>query len=244
MAVELTRSPIGMGLSRQASAQQQAQTRTIRPYLKLISNNQLQTNTSKAAFNTSMERALLSQKYWDELLEKLRRAGGGGGGGNDKRFDRVAVSMMLSNFLSNKTIQAMLQNFGVELFDLNQILNQSKNVNQNVSLNIIQNIGKMILNNLTNAISLIIRRDVPSARLYTALIQLSSLIELISFQLKKLKEILEEDLKEAIKKLDVKEKMRKIKAALTDFFVEMKDELLNFIEFVKSDLLFQLNVNL
>ena len=226
MAVELT---ISRSLPRQASTPQ-----TKRPNLKLISNNQLQTNASKAAFNTSMERAELSQKYWEELLEKLRRAGGGGGGGNDKRFDRIAVSMMLSNFLSNKTIQAMLRNFGVELFSLNKIPNQINNVNKNVFITVIQNIGTVILNGVTNIMSLIVRRDAPTVRLYTISTQLFSLIGILSFQLNKLKEILEEDLKEFIKKLDVKEKMKKIQTFILDFFVEMKDTLFSVIEFVKA----------
>ena len=225
MAIELTKSfQTSRGLPWQTLPR-------TRPNLRLVSNNQLQTNASKAAFNTSMERAELSQKYWEELLEKLRRAGGGGG--NDKKFDRIAVSMMLSNFLSNKTIQAMLRNFGVELFGLNKIPNQINNANQNIFINVIQNIGEMILNSITNALSLIVRRDAPLGRLYTALKVLPALIGSLSFQLNKLKEILEEDLKEFIKKLDVKEKMKK-----------MKEQLLNIVEFVKSNLFFQLNLNL
>ena len=236
MAVELTKS---FQTSRDLPRQILPRTRA---NLRLVVNNQLQTNASKAAFNASMERAELSQKYWEELLEKLRRAGGGGGG-NDKKFDRIAVSMMLSNFLSNKTIQAMLRNFGVELFSLNKIPNQINNTNQNVFINAIQNIGEMILNSITNALSLIVRRDAPLGHLYTALKVLPALIGSLSFQLNKLKEILEEDLKEFIKKLDVKEKIKKIKTFVLDFFVEMKDTLLNVIEFVKSNLFFQLNLN-
>ena len=57
-----------------------------------------QTISSKIAQQAAMERALLNQKYWDELLEKLRKMGGGGGGGGDSRFDRVVVSMQLMNF--------------------------------------------------------------------------------------------------------------------------------------------------
>ena len=219
MAVELTKSfQTSRGLPWQTLPR-------TRPNLRLVVNNQLQANASKAAFNASMERASLSQKYWEELLEKLRRAGGGGGGGNDKSFDRIAVSMMLSNFLSNKTIQAMLRNFGVEMFGLNKISNQINNANQNVFISVIQNIGKMILNHLTNALSLIVRKDAPSGRLYTALNILPVLIGILSFQFNKLKEILEEDLKE---------KIRKIKTAIKDFFVEMKEHVLSVIEFVAN----------
>ena len=229
MAVELIRSPqVSRGMPWQAQVNNSTKSYSYskRPNLKLVLNNQLQANASKAAFNAQMERASLSQKYWEEILEKLRKAGGGGGGGNDKSFDRIAVSMMLSNFLSSKTIQAMLRNFGVELFDLNKISNQIKNTNQNVFISVIQNIGKVILNHLTNALSLIVRKDTPMGRLYTTSNQLSSLIGALSFQLNKLKEILENDLKEAIKKLDVKEKLKKVKTFMLDFFVEMKDDLL------------------
>ncbi len=227
MAVELTRSfQTSRGLPRQT------QVRT-KPNLRLVINNQLQTNASKAAFNAGMERAQLNQKYWNDLLEKLRKAGGGGGGGNDNRFDRIAVSMMLSNFLSNKTIQAMLRNFGVELFDTNNIANQTRNANQIQTGNVLQVIGKFAFNHLTNAISLIVRRDAPAGRLYS---QFSALAGILSFQMNKLKEILEEDLKEFIKKLDVKEKMKKIKTFVLDFFVEMKEELQDAIDFLRSNL--------
>ena len=206
--------------------------RSIRPYLKLVSAH---TNAAKAALNTSMERAQLNQKYWDELLEKLRKAGGGGGGGSDNHFDRITVSMMLSNFLSNKTIQAMLKNFNSEFSkQTNNFLNQLQNTNQNVFQNIIQKIGNVILNGVTNIMSLIVRRDAPTVRLYTALTQLSSLIGIISFQLNKLKEILEEDLKELIRKLDVKGKIRKIKGALLDFFVGMNKELKDIIKLLNN----------
>ena len=230
MAVELSRSSISRDTIWYVQSNNSPRSYSKRPNLKLVSNNQLQ--ASKAAFNTSMERAHLNQQYWDELLEKLRKSGGGGGGsGNDKSFDRVAVSMMLSNFLSNKTIQAMLRNFGVELFGSNQNSNQTNNANRNVIPNIIQSIGKFILNSVTNTISLIVRRNTPPERLYN---QLSTLIGLLSFQLNKLKEILEEDLKEFIKKLDVKEKIKKIKTFVLDFFIEMKKEIVDVVDLLRS----------
>ena len=228
MAVELIRAP-------QVSYKSVgAIQRYTKPNLRLVSNNQSQSNAAKAAFTAGMERAQLSQKYWDELLEKLRKAGGGGGGGNDNRFDRIAVSMMLSNFLSGKTIQAMLRNFSGELFSLNKIPNQINNSNQIQMGNIIQAIGNIISNSITNTISLIVRRDPPSGRLYTVSNILPTLIGILSFQLNKLKEILEEDLKEFIKKLDVKEKMKLIKTFVLDFFVELEENILSIIELTKK----------
>lgn len=175
-------------------------------------------NASKTALNASMERAALNQKYWDELLEKLRKAGGGGGG-NDNRFDRIAVSMMLNNFLSNKIIQAILRNFGVELFDANKISNQMNNGNQIQTGSIIQMIGKIIA-----GIVIGIGRGLPwqasTGAIKPIINHLSGILSTLSFQMNKLKEILEEDLKEFIKKLDIKEKMRKIETAIVDFFLK------------------------
>ena len=221
MAVEMTRTPIipNRVISKYVSVG--------RPNLRLIDNSKV--ISSKIAFQASMEKAVLSQKYWNDLLEKLRKGGGGGGGG-DTRFDRVAVSMQLMNFLSDKTIQAMLRNFTGEILNITgNISGQIQNASQNLLVKAIQKIGSMISLSMTNVISFIIHRDMPSARLYVVSTQLSLLIGILSFQLNKLKEILEEDLKEFIKKLDVKEKIRKIKTAVLDFFVEiisrMKQEL-------------------
>lgn len=200
--------------------------RSVRPHLKLVSNNQSQINASKAAFNASMERTQVNQKYWDELLDKLRKSGGGGGSGSTNSFDRIAVSMMLSNFLSNKTVQAMLRNFNVELFDTNKTPAQIIGSNQIQIGNIMQAVGKFVVDVITNIIPLIVRIDTPMRHLYN---QLSVLASILSFQLNKLKEILEEDLKEFVKKLDVKEKMRMIKTFVQDIFVETKEKVVNFI---------------
>ncbi|MBI3590293.1 MAG: hypothetical protein HY094_02805 [Candidatus Melainabacteria bacterium] len=236
MAVQLTRSPvIPYQVIRRGLPWQ-----TPRTNLKLVSSDSLDRSraiASKIAFNASMEKAMLSQQYWDELLEKLRKGGGGGGG--SKSFDRVTVSMMLTNFLSNKTIQAMLRNFTGDSLDIkNNNLNQLHLTNQGVYVNIIQKISNMVLNSVTGFISLIVRRYIPTMRLSVFSNQLSLLIGLLSFQLNKLKEVLEENLKEMIKKLDIKEKIRKVKAALTDFFVELKENLLSAVDEFKFFLKF------
>ena len=228
MAVQLTSSP-QIRIARSYISQG-------RPNLKLVSSNKLDESravASKIAFNAQMERTLLNNQYWNDLLEKLRKAGGGGGGGS--QFDRVTVSMQLMSFLSDKTIQAMLKNFNGEVFNQNNnFSNQSQNTNQNVFQNVIQKIGNVILHGVTNIMSLIVRKDAPTVRLYAALTQLSSLIGILSFQLNKLKEILEEHLKELIRKLDVKGKIRKIKRALLDFFVGMNKELKDIIKLLKN----------
>ena len=191
--------------------------------LRVVSNpNKLQESTSKAVYLASLDRARLNQQYWEDLLEQLRKSGGGGGGGSDKRFDKIAVSMMLTNFLNNKILQAMLRNFGGELFlvDSNKISNQTNNATQNISLNRIQNIGKMIFGFVTKIFSLIVSKDAPSGRLYAISNQLPILTGMLSFQLNKLKEILDDEFKEAIKKLDVKEKIKKVKTFILDLFKE------------------------
>ncbi len=222
MAVELTRAP-------QVHYRPVAITqRSIRPNLRLVSNNQSQTNAAKAAFNASMERAQLNQSYWNELLEKLRKAGGGGGG-SDTRFDRITVSMMLNNFLSNKIIQAMLRNFGVDLFNTNKISNQSNNANQIQMGNVIQVIGKYVV-----SVVIAVGKGWVTQPLQASVKPITNLIgilSILSFQLNKLKEILEEDLKESIRKLDIKEKMKLVKTFIQDIFIEMKESI---VEFVKS----------
>ncbi len=226
MAVELSRvsaagyKPISGTVS---------QPRIGRANLTLVSSNQPQTNASKAALNASMERAQSNQQYWEDLLEKLRRAGGGGGG-DDKRFDRIGVSMMLSNLLNKKIIEAMLRNFGVELFGLNNTSDQINNTGQNISGKIIYIFSDFVLN-IVNPFIGIIAKNLGVQNIPKISLALSSFVAVLSFQMNKLKEILEEALKEFIKKLDVKEKMRKVKAALTDFFVEMKDTLFTMSRF-------------
>ena len=193
-------------------------------HLRLVRNNdQSQVLASKIAFQANMERSLLNQKYWDELLEKLRKMGGGGGGRNDTRFDRIAVSMQLMSFLSNKTIQAIIENFNKEFLKLmNNISNHLQSTNQNVFVASLQKFGKAIFNGFANIISLIIRRNAPLTRLYDAIPQLLSFVGMLSFQLNKLKELM--------KKLDIKGKLKKIKNVILDFFVEMKEEVLNMVD--------------
>jgi len=227
MAVEMIRTPV----IPYKSFLQQAPTG--RPNLRLIDNSK--SIASRIAFQVSREKAMVNQQYWEELLEKLRK-GGGGGGGSSKRFDRVAVSMQLMSFLSNKTIQAMLRNFTDNfLGQSNNLSNQLQILNQNQFANFVQRIGSMLSIGLTNAMSFVPRIDAPLGRLYGAVTQGLLLFALaFSFQLNKLKEILEEDLKEILKKLDIKEKIRKMKSVLFDFFVEMKEEVQFIIDSIKS----------
>ena len=208
-----------------------------KPNLGLINQTQIgksQMLASKIAFQASMERALLNQKYWNDLLEKLRKMGGGGGS-SDSRFDRVLVSMQLMNFLSNKTIQAMLRNFTGEFMKLVNELGKSFINNNPVLFANIQRIGEFVTSSMSFVFAglnraLNIGRDMINRVSIGTINQLSGFLGVISFQLNKLQEILQEKLNELIKKSDVKGKMRKIKVALLDFFVEMKEEVLELFK--------------
>ncbi|OGI20730.1 MAG: hypothetical protein A3B68_09335 [Candidatus Melainabacteria bacterium RIFCSPHIGHO2_02_FULL_34_12] len=202
-----------------------------KPNLKLIDTGRA--IASKAAFEASLQRSQLSQKYWDELLEKLRKAGGGGGGSSN--FDRVTVSMQLMNFLSNKAILAILKSFNVEFLKLtNNISEQLQKPSQNQFLAGIQKIGFTIFSGIAFIVATVIRKGLLQQAPTGMKLQIPALAVSVSFQLNKLKEILEEELKELIKKLDVKEKIRRLKASVTDFFVEMKREIINVVEWLKS----------
>ncbi len=191
-------------------------------------------NASKLSFEASMERSQLNQRYWDELLKKLRKSGGGSGGSN--QFDRIAVSMMLTNFLSNKAIQALLRNFIGE--SLNQNLNvvnlhQSSVQNRIISfIQIMYDFTSPLINNIS---SLANAMKSLSSKAYLKLSsELSGILTILSFQLHKLKEVLEQDFKEAIRKLDVKEKLKKIRTALNDYFIELGNDLISSVNTLKS----------
>ena len=201
--------------------------------LRFISSNKLDQSravAAKSAFNTSLERALLSQKYWNELLEKLRKGGGGSGSSS---FDRVTVSMQLMNFLSNKIIQAILRNFSGELVNLgNNFTNYANDLNQNIFSSIAKNISTFIFNGLSFSM-LNLTRNLSFQSIPKAVTNFThQLAGILSFQLTKLKEILEEKLNETIRKLDVKEKIKQLKAVGLDLFLELREELLELVNSV------------
>ena len=238
MAIELERTPItGLRVVNRSMSQHIHMSGNI---VKLVSSRNLdqsRTIASKISFQATMERASLSQKYWNDLLEKLRKAGGGGGG-SDPKFDRVAVSMSLMNFLSNKTIQAILRNFTGDFLNSQNLPTDQKSIlNFTAAVNALQlgnfSIKHLLFSVLTIGAMSIKTLTKPINSLGT---QLIGLISTVSFQLNKLKEILDQELKEAIRRLDVKEKMKKIKTVLIDFFVEMRKELLDVIDCVKDNL--------
>lgn len=202
---------------------------TRRGNLKLVDLDSLTKSrdiASKAAYETSLMKALENKKFWDELLEKLRKSGSGGGG--SRKIDKILTSLMFTNFLSSKLVQAMLKSFNMEFLKslTDNISKQTNNLTQGTIGKIVQNVTTFTLNVTTALFSNIIKiLNLPNAFKYTTSFtnQLTSLVGILSFQLNKLKEILEEELKELITKLDVKEKIRKV-----------REEILNVLEVAKK----------
>lgn len=188
--------------------------------------------TSRANFEATIERAMLNQKYWEELLEKLRKMGGGGGG-SDLRFDRIKVSMQLMNFLSNKTIQAIIRNFNEIFLPLIfKSINPSIKLMQNIFINVVQKFMQKAVESLVPNISTNIQNIKRAIRSLSN--QLNAFAIALAFQLNKLKEILDEEFKKSIRKFDVNEKIKKLKDLLIEFFVDMKRVAFDFYSLTSS----------
>ena len=198
----------------------------------VVSFDKLRESASKAAFNASLQRAQVSQQYWNDLLEKLRKGGGGGGGGS--RFDRVTVSMQLMDFITKKMIAAMMQS--LKSGSLQTEPHSPDQINNQVSkLNFIQSISINILKVVTS----IIGKDLPLASLCNRLTKnltkgVDGIMIAFSAQINKFKELIEKDLKNILEKLNIKGKLKKIQTILFDFFVEMKEEIKNTINLIKN----------
>lgn len=185
----------------------------------------LQFKASDAALKASLERTKLNNDYWEKLLEKLRKSGGGGSG-NNKSFDRIAVSMMLSNFISKKAALNLFRNFTSEKFALDTTVKFFDSRKQDSFDNFIKIVGKFIAPQILS-VGLLLKVPVLISQKLTT--QLISILGILSFQLNKLKEILEEDLKESIRKLDVKTKLKEVKTTLTNAVVSLKEGFLEAI---------------
>lgn len=177
-----------------------------------------------------MSRVIENKKYWDELLEKLRKSGGGGSG--DKGFDRIAVSMMLTNFLRNKIIEAMIRNLNTEFGNIFKQIDIKISINIHSMFANVQKIGNVILKGFMNIISLIVRKDVAMQRLYTVSQWISPFAILLSFHLNKLKEIL---------KLDIKGKMKKIMKGFVYKVIEMFQSTVFKLEYLTKKTFFLLS---
>jgi len=171
------------------------------------------------AFKASLDKAQISQKFWDDLLEKLRKAGGGGGGGS---FDRIKVSMQLMDFISNKMIKALLENMkmGGPLPENISTNLEKGNITSMLQSVIPQNLKVVILPLLISVGLQMKNLSLLTSKMFSNLLNnASNLLGAFSLQMNKLKETLDKKLKKIF---------RKIEAALLDFFVEMKEEVKNF----------------
>ena len=184
-------------------------------------------NIKIISYNTALERTMQSQREWAEFLRKLREGGGGGGGGS-RRYDKIAMSMKWINFLSGKLIQNLMQSAKTLplLTSTNTI--QTKNINQSHSLNLMQKAGFFLSKGLSNIISLLARNNLLiNAQKTLSLIskEFNEILQIVSFQLNKLKEVLEQELKEA-RKMDIREKIKEGTKLIIDFFVKLTENIL------------------
>lgn len=194
---------------------------------------------SKTSYEAALAKSLEAKKFWDELLEKLRKSGGGGG--DMRNLDKIMTSMMFMNYLSNKMIQAILNNFKLEFLKLlGKVTNLLSPLTQNPFVQGIQRLATFISSGIAFA-SRGLLQQIPTKGILKSISnfsnQLTALAGAVSFQLNKLKEILEEELKEIVRKLDVKSKMKKIKETLVDLFVEMKEGVLDTFDLLKNSLI-------
>lgn len=188
-------------------------------------SDKLKSTSSKLSQEAAFLKALENKKYWDEILEKLKKSGGGGGS-NDRRFDRIVVSMMLTNFLSNKMIQALMRNLKIEfenlIIDIPRL--QIKNSN-NQLINFVSSVYKFS----TLALELIQATLIKFTNInmiQKTMKVFNEFAGLVSFQLNKLED--------SIKRLDVKEKIKKIKTKVVDYFIELREEIFDTLDFLKS----------
>ena len=221
MAVQLARSP---------QVTYTPVTRASRSHYRgsVVSFDRVRESASKAAFNTSMQRAIMNQKYWEDILEKLRKAGGGGGGGS--RFDRITVSMQLMDFITKKMISSILENVKAGSLKTEGLKTGSgdKNFISVISSIIPQNVKNVFIPIIANLNTQV--KNIFSITTKT----ISSVLMAFSAQMNKLKQLIEEDLKNIFEKLNIKGKLKKVQTVLFEFFVEMKEEVKNAVEFIKN----------
>lgn len=174
----------------------------------------------------SLERALLEKKLWEEFLEKLRKSGGGGGG--LRRIDRIAVSFMLSHFLSAKVIKALMQNINMEFlkqfFISQNLLVKVFSILQSGTAQILSLFGKPFTTNVFGNLQTHGAKVLQSTfqKLEKATLSLATAI---SFLLNKLKEILENEYQEEIQKKDIKDKLNNFKKRLIPTIIAMINNL-------------------
>ncbi len=200
------------------------------PTLKVVSNPQ--NLTAKIMLNASMEKAQLNQRFWDELLEKLKKGGGGGGGSS---FDRVKVSMQLMDFISNKMIQSLLKNINSSDIKTPNI-DKSEQLITNQTLNLFNTVSNIVFKVVLTitGINLSSLKTNNNARIITD--RISNILISFSFQLNKLKEEIFEKIKDVFKKLKIKERLKKAQAIVFDIFVQLEETLIKKVNLLRKSL--------
>ena len=193
---------------------------------KLISENE--------TFKAMLERILLQRKQWEEFLERLRKSGGGGG--NLKTIDRIAVSFMLSSFLNNKIMKALIEHFNFEF--LKQLMSQAKKNEINIPVLVFT----VLLKILTGSKAQNTNSNIITKTLTGSISQLKkeilTLAIAFAFQLNKLKDILQEDFRQTLKKISIRKRLLEFKEVFAEILMEIKDEVLNILELFKDLVMF------
>lgn len=177
------------------------------PGIKFSYQEAIQKNTQKASFEKFMSRISL------ERTEDEKRKKAGGGGGSSMRFDRLLVSLMLTNFLTNKQILALLESLNLKMLQQDIFMETYKSGKLNFKkVFSTQQFSNQIIsftNGLLYGIQHIKAGLISSNKMLGEYGK--AFIIALSFQLNKAKEVLIEEFKERIKKVNFKGLLKMLK---------------------------------
>jgi hypothetical protein len=177
--------------------------------------------SSKVSQETTLLKALENKKFWDELLEKLRKSGGGGG--NDSRFDRIAVSMMLSNFLTNKMILALMRNLRINPENiLSSVIKTESKSSNHFFINFASSVHKIFVSPF-GSIQTSLIRFTNTNTIQKTIKLFNEIAGILSFQLNRLKEATSKK---------IKSNLKKIKESTVTFIESIINEAIYYMEFL------------